>query len=378
MREKGEGEMKGFRCVLMRGGTSKGVFFHENELPQDPDERKKVILRVLGSPDKRQIDGLGGADLLTSKVVIIGPPSRNDAQVDYIFGQVGITEPTIDFGTLCGNLSSAVGPFAIDEGLVRATEPFTRVKIFCPMVNRYLATEVETKNGKTKYDGDFKIDGVPGTGSRIRLDFSDTAGLLTGKILPTGKPKDTFHVEGFGEIEASVVDASFVVAFINARDLGLSGSESPQELDSNRPLIKTMENIRLAIADKCNLGTKSPLLPMLALVQKPIPWKSFVTGQTMSAEDADILSKIYGAGMMHKAYPGTGCIATGVASRIKGTLVNELLSEEQEQREQFVIGHFSGLMPMEVKGREIEGEFKLEKAIAYRTARRILEGNVYI
>ena len=370
--------MKGFRCVIMRGGTSKGVFFHENELPKDPEERKKVILRVLGSPDKRQIDGLGGADLLTSKVVIIGPPSREDAQVDYIFGQVGITEPTIDFGTLCGNLSAAVGPFAIDEGLVRASEPVTRVRIFCPMVNRYLNAEVEAKNGKAKYDGDFKIDGVPGKGSPIPLDFSDTAGLLTGNILPTGNPKDVFHVEGFGEIEASVLDASTVVAFINARDLGLNGSESPQDLDSNRSLIKTMENIRLAVAEKCNLGTKSALMPMLAIVQKPIPWKSFVTGETIRAEEADILSKIYGAGMMHKAYPGTGCVATGAASRIKGTLVNELLSEEQKGRERFVIGHFSGLMPTEVKGREIEGEFKLEKAAYYRTARRILEGHVYI
>ena len=370
--------MKMLRCVIMRGGTSKGVFFHENELPQDQEERKRVILRVLGSPDRRQIDGLGGADLLTSKVVIIGAPSRKDADVDYIFGQVGITEPTIDFGTLCGNLSGAVGPFAIDEGFVRPTEHTTHVRIFCPMVNRYLAAEVEVNEGKAKYEGDFKIDGVPGTGSRIRLDFSGTAGLLTGNILPTGNPKDVFHVEGFGEIEASVVDAGFVVAFVRAGDLGLSGSESPVDLDRNPAFMKTMEDIRLTIAEKCNLAKKSPLLPMVAIVQKPVPWKSFVTGETIRPEDADILAKLYGARMMHKAYPGTGCVATGAAGKIKGTVVNELLSEEQKQKEEFVIGHFSGLMPMEVIGREVNGEFTLEKAIYYRTARRIMEGYVYI
>jgi 2-methylaconitate cis-trans-isomerase PrpF len=370
--------MQMLRCVIMRGGTSKGIFFHENELPKDIEERKKAILRVLGSPDKRQIDGIGGADLLTSKVVIVGPPSRKDADVDYIFGQVGIEKPTIDFNTLCGNLSSAVGPFAIDEGFVKPNEPSTQVKIFCPMVNRYLAAEVEVIDGKAQYKGNYKIDGVPGTGSKIKLDFSGTAGLLTGNILPTGNPKDVFHIDGYGKIEISVVDAGVVAAFCRAEDLRLNGSESPLDLDQNSYFMKTLEEIRITVAQKCHLAKTSPLIPMVAIVQKPVPWKSYITGETFKANDADILSKLYGAGMMHKAYPGTGCVATGAASKIKGTVVNELLSKEQEQRENFVIGHFSGLMPMEVNGREIDGEFILEKAIYYRTARRIMEGYVHI
>jgi len=370
--------MEKLRCVIMRGGTSKGVFFHENELPRDPEKRKARILRVLGSPDKRQIDGLGGADILSSKVVIVGPSSREDADVDYIFGQVGIAEPTIDFGTICGNLSAGVGPFAIDEGLVKVEEPVTRVRMFCPMVDRYLAADVEARDGKSVYEGDFNIGGVPGAGSRISLDFSDTAGLITGRLLPTGNARDILKVKGWGEIEASIVDASTVVAFIRASDLGLQGSETPEDIDGNKNLINRLEETRLAVARLAKLSGQSPLLPMLAIVQKPVPWTNFVTGETIQPEEADILSKIYAAGMMHKAYPGTGCVATGAAAKAKGTVVNEFLTEAQVAKETFTIGHFSGLMPMEVSGRMEDGEFILEKAATYRTARRIMKGFVYV
>jgi 2-methylaconitate cis-trans-isomerase PrpF len=351
-----EAKMKKLRCVIMRGGTSKGVFFHENELPQDIGERTQLLLRVFGSPDKRQIDGLGGADILTSKVVIIGPPSRSDAQVDYVFGQVGITEPVIDFGVICGNLSSAVGPFAIDEGLIRAKEPKTSVSIFCAKVNRYLTADIEVKNGKAVYEGNFSIDGVPGTGSRISLDYSDTAGLITGHLLPTGNKKDILEIKGLGKIEVSIIDTSTVAVFVRASDLGLKGPESPKEIEGNKDLMSILEEI----------------------VQKPVPWVNFVSGIMMKAEEADLLSKLYTPGAMHKAYPGTGCITTGVAAKMKDTIVNELLSQEQKKKDKLMIGHFSGLMPVEIRAREEGGTFKLEKAVMYRTARRIMEGHVYV
>ncbi len=370
--------MKRLRCVIMRGGTSKGVFFHENELPQDPDRRREVILRVFGSPDRRQIDGLGGADILTSKVAIIGPPSRRDADVDYIFGQVGITEPVIDFGTICGNLSAAVGPFAIDEGLVRAKEPFTQVRIFCPMVGRYLMAEVEVRDGKAVYEGTFRIDGVPGTGSRISLDFADTAGLITGELLPTGRAKDTLYVEGVGRIEVSVVDAATVVAFVRAADLGLRGAETPDEIEADRTLMEGLERIKRQVAQLADLTQRSPLLPMVAMVQEPVQWKTFATEEIVRAEQVDVLSKVYAAGMMHKAYPVTGCVATGAAAMIEGTIVNEILSERWKGREELVIGHFSGMIPIEVAGEGKGPEFSLRKAVVYRTARRIMEGWVYV
>ena len=369
--------MKKLRCVIMRGGTSKGVFFHENELPQDPQKRKEVILRVFGSPDKRQIDGLGGAEILTSKAAIIGPPSRNDADVDYIFGQVGIEKPEIDFSAICGNLSAAVGPFAIDEGLVEAKEPITNVRVFCPILKRYLATQVEVRDGRAVYDGDFKIDGVPGTGSKISVDYSDSAGFITGHLLPTGNRTDVLEIKGLGKIEVSMVDAACLSVFVKACDLGLDGSESPNDFDTDKNLLDTLEKIRLTVAQLTNLG-ESSVQPLVAIVQKPVPWVSFVSGNVIKAEEADVLSKIYTPGRMHKAYPGTGCVSTGAAAKIRGTIVHELLSEAQKTKDTFVIGHFSGVMPVEVEGREEDGTIKLEKAIIYRTARRIMEGYVYV
>lgn len=366
------------RCIIMRGGTSKGVFFHENEIPRDIGERTRLILRVFGSPDRRQIDGLGGADILTSKVAIIGPSSREDANVDYVFGQVGINEPVIDFSAICGNLSAAVGPFAIDENLVKAKEPITTVRIYCPSINRYLFTDVEVRNGKTVYEGDFKIDGVPGTGSRVSLDYSDTEGAITGRLLPTGNRIDELQINGFGTIETSIVDVAALAVFVRASDLGLRGNESPNDFDSNKKLLEILERIRINVAELVDLKDKNSVQPLVAIVQKPVPWVNYASGRMMKPEEADILSKVYTPGIMHKTYPGTGCIVTGAAAKMKGTIVNDLLSDEQKTRNGIIIGHFSGTVPVEVRARDEHGAFTLEKAAIFRTARRIMDGYVYI
>jgi len=378
--------MKRLRCVIMRGGTSKGVFFNKHEVPEDPYERKKVILRAFGSPDKRQIDGLGGADVLTSKAAIVGPPSRKDADVDYVFGQVGITEAEIDFSTICGNLSAAVAPFAVDEGLVKGREPFTEVRIFCPGVGRYLISEVKVENGKFLAEGDYKVDGVPGTGSRISLDFRDTTGLITGHALPTGNPKDLLKIEGVGSFEVSIVDVANVAVFVRARELGLKGTESPIEIDGNRKIVDTIEKIRMAVCEMVHLNREldswkrgtSPLLPILAIVQAPMPWMNFATGSTISADQADILARMYGGGMMHKAFAGTGGVCLGTAARIEGTIVHEMLSRRGREQGTIMIGHPSGVIPVEVSGGKEAGHVKLERAVIYRTARRIMEGYVYV
>lgn len=364
----------------MRGGTSKGVFFHENEVPQDPGERQKLILRVFGSPDRRQVDGLGGADILTSKVAIVGPPSRKDADVDYVFGQVGIAEPEIDFSTVCGNLSAAVGPFAIDEGLVRARGAVARIKIFCPNVGRYLISEMQVADGKFVPEGDYRIDGVPGTGSRISLDLADTAGLITGRTLPTGNTRDVVKLRNAGDFEVTVVDAGNVAAFVRATDLGLDGTESPAEIDGNKKLIDTIERIRMAVAGMTGLTREldswkrgvSPLLPILAIVRGPAP------GPAAGAGGADIVARMYGGGMTHKTYAVTGAICTGVAARTGGTIVSELLSPKGKMQDTIIIGHPSGVIPVEVTAGSGPGRTRLERAVVYRTARRILDGRVYL
>lgn len=234
------------------------------------------------------------------------------------------------------------------------------------------------KQGKAVYEGDYNMDGVPGTGSRISIDFSDTAGLITGALLPTGNMVDSIAVEGVGSVEVSIVDTSTVVAFVRGADLGLSGTEMPQDIDSDKSLIGKMEAIRLRVAELTNLAGRSPLLPMLAVVSPPLDYKNFVSGKTVPAQDLNIVAKVYAAGMMHKAYPVTGAIATGAAACIPGTIAHECASEKQDKDADFVIGHFSGLLPMKIGGEFEEGAFKLKAAEIYRTARRIMEGHVYI
>jgi 2-methylaconitate cis-trans-isomerase PrpF len=245
----------------------------------------------------------------------------------------------VDFNTLCGNLTAAVAPFAVDEGLVKCVEPYTNVRIWCPTVERYLGATVEVNNGKAVYYGDYKMDGVPGTGSRIPIDFSDTAGLVTGRLLPTGNLTDVISVDGAGDIEVSVVDVSTVVAFVRGKDLGLDGSETPEKHDSN---------------------------------------KNYVSGEEVCAQNFDIMAKVYAAGMMHKAYPVTGAIATGTAAKIPGTIAHECVPTGKEKSDEVVIGHFSGLLPMRVGGQLKDKGFELETAEIFRTARRIMEGSVYI
>ena len=213
-------EMEMLRCAIVRGGTSKGIFIHNNELPADLETREAVIRAIYGSPDLRQIDGLGGADVLTSKLAIIGPSTRPDCDVDYTFGQVSFETSFIDWKGNCGNISAGVGPFAIDEGLVAAVEPITRVRIHLTNSKNVLVAEVPVKDGKALVTGDYAIDGCPGTGARITLDWSDVTGGITGKLLPTGNTQDTVTIDG-KKYTFSLVDAGNPLVFMKAGSLGM-------------------------------------------------------------------------------------------------------------------------------------------------------------
>ncbi|MCC8194842.1 MAG: proline racemase family protein, partial [Deltaproteobacteria bacterium] len=233
-------EMEMLRCAIVRGGTSKGVFIMKNELPKEPEKRDAVIRAIYGSPDIRQIDGLGGADVLTSKLAIISPPSRPDADVDYTFGQVSFETDFIDYKGNCGNISAAVGPFAIDEGMVEPVEPVTTVRIHLTNSGNILVAEVPVKDGKAMVTGDYAIDGCPGTGAKITLDWSDVAGGVTGKLLPTGNVKDVVTVDG-KRYTISLVDVGNPLVFIHASSLGMKGTESPAEIEGNKPLMELIE-----------------------------------------------------------------------------------------------------------------------------------------
>ena len=314
-------------CVIMRAGTSKGIFLHEKDLPADKEERDQTLLKIFGSPDVRQIDGLGGADPLTSKVAIIAPSEKPGIDVNYTFGQVSITQPLIDYSGNCGNISSGVGPFAIDEGLVEAVEPITTVRIYNTNTGKVLVAEVPVKDGKAMVDGDYSIDGVPGTGAKIMMDFAGTAGAVTGKILPTGKPKDIFDIPGLCKIEVSIVDVANPVVFVKASALGLTGIETPAEIDSNKEMLDLLECIRAKAAVRIGMAKseeeatqKSPAFPMLAFVSPAQDYRDYTTGKMIRKQDVDLVSRLMFMQVMHKTYAGTGTTCTGAAAKIPGTM----------------------------------------------------------
>jgi len=379
--------MKGFRkipCVIQRGGTSKGVYLHEKDLPKDPELRNKVILAIFGSPDIRQIDGLGGADPLTSKCAIIGPPERSDADINYTMAQVDITKPILDFKGNCGNISSGVGPFAVDEGLVSVKEPETVVRIYNTNTKKILKAFVQTDQGKSKYTGDYAIDGVPGTSSKILLDYSATEGAATGKLLPTGHPTDVISIPSVGKIEISIVDAGNPMCFIKPEVLNLSGIEGPLDQKVDHAL-DTIELIRGAAAkiigfvdDPAKARTESPAGPMLAIVSKPRDYISFADGTRVKAEEIDFVSRSFFMQKMHKTYAGTGTVCTGAAALIEGTLVHRVCSSRAMQTKEVRIGHPSGVISIEVEVEKAADGFHLRKAAFGRTSRRIMEGFVYV
>lgn len=374
---------KSLRCSIIRGGTSKGIFIRENELPPDPEQRDEVIRAVFGSPDIRQIDGLGGADVLTSKLAVIGPPSRDDADVDYTFAQVSFETDKVDYSGNCGNISSAVGPFAIDEGMVRADGRVTAVRIHMKNTGKILTAYVPTEGGKARSAGDFRIDGVPGTGAKIRLDWSDAAGGLTGKLLPTGNARDVISADG-KSYEATLIDAGNPVVFVKADALGMKGMECPYEIEHNASLMRTIEKIRGQAAVMFGLcgrpeeaAAKSPYNPFFAIVSEPQDYAG-PGGVKVGRDEIDLTSRLLFMLKMHKAYPITGTVATGAALRIPGSVVWDVLREEAKTRTEVYIGHPSGRIPVESEVTADGGRIELKKACVYRTARRIMDGIVYL
>ncbi|MCO1602377.1 2-methylaconitate cis-trans isomerase PrpF family protein [Desulfosporosinus nitroreducens] len=370
------------RCAILRAGTSKGIFLMENDLSSDTQRRDQEILAIFGSPDVRQIDGLGGADPLTSKVAIIGPSTRSDADVNYTFGQVSIGTELVDFSGNCGNISSGVGPFAIDEGLVRAVEPVTKVRIHNTNTGKILVAEVPVKDGKAQVCGDYKIAGVPGTGAKIMLDFAGTVGSATNKMLPTGKVVDVLNIEDFGTLEASIIDVANPMVFVRAKDLGLTGIETPAQINGNKEMLDLLEKIRGKAATMIGMAKdeedalkNSPAFPMIAFVSEPQDYVDFTTGKAIRADQVDFVSRLMYMQVIHKTYAGTGTTCTGAAAKIPGSIVNQVtLSKSPLVR----IGHPAGVIDIEVQAKEEGAEIKLERAAFGRTARRIMDGYVYI
>jgi 2-methylaconitate cis-trans-isomerase PrpF len=374
-------DFEAYTCSIVRGGTSKGLFFKGNELPGPGETRDKIILRLLGSPDLRQIDGLGGANSLTSKVAIVGPSARPDADVDYTFGQVSVDKPKIDWQGNCGNLTSAVGVFAVNQNLVRVEEPETIVRIFNTNTSKIIHVRVPVRKGKAEATGNFSIHGVPGTGPKIEVQFFDPAGGVTGKLLPTGKAKDLVDLGERGKFTISIVDAVTPVVYMRAEELGLVGTELPTEVEGMPKVLALMEAVRSkaaelsGIVEKAEEATeKSPAYPKIGFVTSP---KDYINpdGKKIQSSSVDLVARLGSMQKMHRAYMIGGAVSTGAAALIPGTVVWDALSERARlDGKTLVIGHPYG--PMEV-GMESEGA-DIRKVTVFRTARVLMDGQAYL
>ena len=374
---------KKIQAVYMRGGTSKAVFFHDNHLPKDRKIRDRVIQAAYGSPDpnRRQIDGMGGAVSTTSKVAIISPSADPDFDVNYNFGQVAIDKPMIDYQGNCGNISSAVGPFAIDEGLVNLEEPVTHVRIYQVNTKKRIVADVPVKDGLYNEEGDYAIDGVPGTGGKITLHFFDPGGSITGKLLPTGNVTDEIEAPGIGRVTVSIVDAANPAVFVRARDIGLSGTEI-YEIDAGDDIRKTIEAIRGRAAVMIGLastpeeaGESSQAVPKIAFVSEPQDYET-VTGRTIGKGEIDITARIMSMGTLHKAYAATGAICTAGAAKIEGTVVHEMA--RKNNGDDVRLGHPGGVITIGARVEKTAEGYQYLEAVLGRTSRRLMEGCVCV
>jgi 4-oxalomesaconate tautomerase len=349
-------------CTLMRGGTSKGPFFLAKDLPADEATRDRVLLAALGSPDKRQIDGVGGADPLTSKVAVISPSTRDDADVDYLFLQVVVDEPRVDSSQNCGNMLAGVGPFAIEHGLVPATGDVTPVRIHMVNTAALAVALVETPGGEVNYDGDARIDGVPGTSAPIPIDFLDVAGSSCGSLLPTGNVRD--EIDG---VPVTLIDNGMPVVVLRAADFGKTGSEDPVALEADPELKRRIESIRLQAGKLMNLGdVTAKTVPKMSLVAAP-------------ANGGAIITRTFIPHRVHKAIGVLGAVSVATACVLPGSVAAEfavLTDDGASQR--LEVEHPTGFFTVQM---EVEGSgpnLAIRRSALLRTARKLMEGGVFV
>ena len=377
-------------ATYMRGGTSKGVFFRLQDLPevcQVPGEaRDKLLLRVIGSPDpyEKQIDGLGNATSSTSKSVILAAPTQPDHDVDYLFGQVSIDKPFVDWSGNCGNLTAAVGAFAINGGFVakeRIPENgICTVRIWQANIRKTIVAHVPITNGEVQETGDFELDGVTFPAAEVQIEFMDPADG-EGAMFPTGNLVDELEVPGVGTLKATMINAGIPTIFINAEDVGYKGTELQNDINSDPKALAMFETIRAHGAVKMGLisdiaeAASRQHTPKVAFVAKPSDYVSS-SGKQINAADIDVLVRALSMGKLHHAMMGTAAVAIATASAIPGTLVN--LAAGGGDRTHVTFGHPSGTLRVGAEAKEVNGQWTATKAIMSRSARIIMEGWVRV
>jgi 4-oxalomesaconate tautomerase len=348
-------------CTLMRGGTSKGPFFLRRDLPADTALRDRILLAALGSPDARQIDGVGGADSLTSKVAIVSPPTRPDADVDYLFLQVVVNEARVDTSQNCGNMLAGIAPFAIERGLVKAVGAQTPVRIHMLNTGTVAVATVQTPGGRVRYDGDARIDGVPGTAAPIRVDFLDIAGGSCGALLPTGNVRDL--VEG---VEATLIDNGMPVVVMRAADFERTGAETPAALEADDALRASVERVRLAAGRRMNLGD---------VAKKTVPKMCLVA----PAEHGGAIStRTFIPHTVHKAIGVFGAVSVATACALPGSIAADIAGAGTYGGRSFEIEHPTGFFTVEMEIAAGPSGPRVVRSSLLRTARALMSGDLYI
>ena len=382
-------------ATYMRGGTSKGVFFRLQDLPercrQPGEARDKLLLRVIGSPDPygKQIDGMGGATSSTSKTVILAKSTRPDHDVDYLFGQVSIDKAFVDWSGNCGNLSAAVGPFAIANGLVDPSRVpkngMATVRIWQANINKSIVAHVPITDGVVQETGDFELDGVTFPAAEVQLEFIDPAdegeGDAGGSMFPTGKLVDDLEVPGVGTFKATMINAGIPTIFVNAADIGYTGTELQDAINSDAKALARFETIRAYGAVRMGLikhideAAKRQHTPKVAFVAPPKDYTAS-SGKSVRSSDVDLLVRALSMGKLHHAMMGTAAVAIGTAAAIPGTLVS--LAAGGRAHEAVRFGHPSGTLRVGAEAKQVDGEWVVTKAIMSRSARVMMEGFVRV
>jgi 2-methylaconitate isomerase len=374
-------------AVYMRGGTSKGVFFLAEDLPSDPQARDRILMRVIGSPDRygKHTDGMGGATSSTSKVVILAKSKRADCDVDYLFGQVAIDQPLVDWSGNCGNLSAAVGPFAISMGLVTAPADGTAtVRIWQANIKKKIVSHVPMTGGEVQELGDFQLDGVAFPAAEVELEFLDPADDEgeAGATFPTGNHIDVLDVPGVGRIEATLINAGNPTIFVDAAGLGLKGTELQGDINGDKALLARVESVRArgavamgGAATPEEATAKRPHTPKLAFVGKPAGYTAS-DGRAVETGSIDLLARIFSMGVLHHAMTGTGAVAIAAAAAIPGTVVHRVAPVGADGRVRF--GHPSGTLKVGAEVRKDGNHWKVTKVLMSRSARRLMEGWVRV
>jgi 2-methylaconitate cis-trans-isomerase PrpF len=371
-----------------RGGTSRAVLFREADLAAyDDAAQRAIILAALGSPDPygREIDGLGGGISSLSKVCIVGVAGPDSgADVTFRFGQVDVESPMVEFMGTCGNMSSAIGPFAVDEGLVEAVEPITTVRVLSVNTGQMYLCHVPVRDGCAETEGEYSIDGVPGPAARIALEFLEPGGSLGKGLLPTGKARETITLADGRSFDVSLVDAANPLVFVRATDLGSDATERPDEVDANRPLVNALEEIRdyaavlLGLApDAATARTKAKAQPKVMMVAAPASYTT-TGGVNQSADRIDLTVRMISMSKCHRTLAGTAGICTSVAAAIEGSVVHEVTRSGAGTSGEVRIGHGAGAIDIGVKAERRPEGWHVVSVSTFRSARRIMDGRIYV